>query len=81
MTRQYVACLFNPGDERSYTYHNDGDPVAVNDRVRVPSRKIERVVTVCAVDLPAPSYETKAILGRVETAALDRDPPAQSGLL
>lgn len=27
--RQFVAVQFNPWDRRSYTYHNDGEPVAV----------------------------------------------------
>lgn len=29
MARQYVAVKFRPGDKRSYTYHNDGEPVKV----------------------------------------------------
>lgn len=73
-TRQYVACQFSPGDHRTYTYHNDGDPVDVGDRVRVPCRKGERPVTVAAIVGVEPSFQTKAILGRVE-------PPAQTGLL
>jgi hypothetical protein len=62
--RQFVAVHFNAGDKTSYTYHNDGEPVAVDDRVRVPGRKGgERVVTVVEL-VKAPPFVTKAILGR-----------------
>lgn len=36
--RQYVACKFRSEDARSYTYHNDGEPVAVGDLVKVADR-------------------------------------------
>ncbi len=32
---QFVAVKFNPWDRRTYTYHHDGEPVAVGDTVEV----------------------------------------------
>lgn len=72
MSRQFIAVTFRPGDRQTYTYHNDGEPVAVGDRVRVPDRSGDgwQAVTVASIDVPAPTkFETKAILGLVEVPA------------
>ena len=62
--RQFVACVFREGDQRSYTYHNDGEPVAVGDRVRVTDRRGgEQTVTVAALVDQEPPFPTKPILG------------------
>lgn len=65
---QYVACKFRPEDRRSYTYHNDGEPVAVGDQVKIAGRGDDgwQRVHVVAVSDEKPSFETKPILGRVE---------------
>lgn len=62
--RQFVAIVFRPGDLRTYTYHNDGEPVAVGDRVMIPGRKGgEQAVTVAALPAEAPQFPTKPIIG------------------
>lgn len=71
---QYLACKFSPVDSRSYTYHNDGEPLAVGDMVKVAARKQDgwqRVKVEAIVDKP--TFDTKPILGKVE------DAPAQEG--
>jgi uncharacterized protein YhfF len=62
--RQLVAVQFNPWDQRSYTYHNDGEPVAVGDQVRVLTTKGEKIVTVAALPQEQPTFETKPIVGK-----------------
>lgn len=66
--RQHVAVKFNPESERTYTYHNDGEPVAAGDRVLIETGKGTKVVTVHSVrvrsaDDPPLEFETKGILG------------------
>lgn len=65
---QYVACKFRPEDRRSYTYHNDGEPVAVGDQVKIAGRDDDgwQRVHVVAVSDEKPSFDTKPILGKVE---------------
>lgn len=69
--RQFVAVKFRAGDRRTYTYHNDGPPVACGDEVKVPDRQGDawRRVTVHEVSWTVPTFETKAILGLAD------DPP------
>jgi hypothetical protein len=71
MDRQYVAVKFHPGDKRSYTYQNDGEPVKIGDVVKVPDRKGSGWMRATVTDLPfdKPAFETKAILGKVEQPA------------
>lgn len=68
MPRQYVACKFRPEDRRSYTYHNDGEPVAPGDVVKAPGRSEDgwQRVHVVSVSDEEPSFATKPILGKVE---------------
>ena len=64
MSRQYIRCKFNEHDYRTYTYHNDGAPVKVGDRVLVENRGIQKIVTVVSIAREAPTkFETKGILG------------------
>lgn len=70
MPRQYLACQFRPGDVRSYTYHNDGDPVMIGDFVTVETRRGTAEVEVID-EVGMPLFETKPILGKVEP-----EPPA-----
>lgn len=73
--RQYVACKFRPEDGRSYTYHNDGDPVVIGDEVKVADNRSDgwkRVTVVALVD-EAPPFATKPILGKVEPVPSDDD--------
>lgn len=73
--RQYVACRFNPWDQRTYTYHNDGPPVAVGDFAKVTDRSGDgwKRVEVMKVTDEAPPFETKPILEKIE---LDETAPA-----
>jgi len=58
--RQYVAVRFTPNARRTYTYHNDGEPVAIGDRVRIDGP--EGFQTVEVVALPdRPNFATKPI--------------------
>lgn len=79
MTRQFVACAFREGQTRTYTYHNDGEPVAPGDRVQIMSRDGLGKQTVFVVTLldDAPSFPTKPILGK----APPPPPPPQENLL
>lgn len=71
-TRQFVAVLFKPWDTRSYTYHNDGPPVAIGDSVLVTTAKGgQQAVTVSALPTEAPSFPTKPIDGLAPDVALD----------
>lgn len=65
---QYVACKFRPEDKRSYTYSNDGEPVAVGDEVKIAGRGEEgwQRVYVVAVSDEKPPFEMKPILGKIE---------------
>lgn len=68
--RQYIEVQFAPGG-RPYTYHNDGPPVAIGDRVKVSTpREGEKIVVVSGIDRDAPPYTTKAILGLADKALL-----------
>lgn len=60
---QYLACAFKE-DGLTYTYHNDGDPVVVGDRVRVQSGAVEKKVTVVSIVEEKPKFPTKPILGK-----------------
>lgn len=62
--RQYLDIAFRPGG-RTYRYHNDGEPVARGDKVRVTSRLEEgwQAVEVVAADYVEPPFKTTAILG------------------
>lgn len=77
MPRQYVACKFRSEDTRSYTYHNDGEPVAVGDLVKVADARSDgwKRVEVVSVSDQAPTFATKPILGKLEP-----EPAAQSDL-
>lgn len=66
--RQYVACKFRPEDRRTYTYHNDGEPVAVGDAVKVLDRSGDgwKRIEVVEIGHIAPSFPTKPILGKID---------------
>jgi hypothetical protein len=70
--RQFVAIKFREADQRSYTYHNDGPPVSIGDRVLVPSRNGgSQAVIVAGLGIDPPPFETKAILGLEPADELD----------
>lgn len=75
-SRQFVACAFRPGDVRTYTYHNDGAPVAVGDRVIVETNRGTQTVTVESLPTQAPTFPTKPVLGLAPPP--DEEPPAES---
>jgi hypothetical protein len=63
---QYVSVQFKPWDRRGYTYHWEGPPLAVGDKVIVATKDGEQVVTVSSIDVPPPAFETKAIIAIAE---------------
>jgi hypothetical protein len=71
--RQYVVCKFRPGDTQTYTYHNDGEPVAVGDTVKVPGAEGWSRAKVVRLDRIIPSFPTKPIEGRLDEQST---PPA-----
>jgi len=65
MPRQYVSVKFRQEDARTYTYHNDGDPLAPGQTARIESKRGEgwQLVFVDSVSDKAPeTYATKPIL-------------------
>ncbi|MGE4321966.1 MAG: hypothetical protein AB7E60_02930 [Sphingobium sp.] len=70
-SRQYIACKFRITDARSYTYHNDGEPLAVGDFAKVEDRDGDgwKRVEVVAIGDEAPSFPTKPTLGKIEPEA------------
>ena len=63
--RQFILCKFRESDTRAYTYHNDAEPVAPGDVVRVADRSGDgwKKVFVAGVTDEVPRFETKPILG------------------
>ena len=82
---QYVAVQFSPADQRRYTYHNDGEPVAIGDLVEVETKDGRKRVTVAGLPESKPNFETKPILGRAEergdaeTAVRNDESPPPAG--
>lgn len=68
---QYVKCRFAADDKRKYTYHNDGDPVAPGDMVRVETKDGAKTVEVVAVGDEKPNFKTKPVLGKAEAERAD----------
>lgn len=64
MTRQFLTATFASGG-MAYTYHNDGPLVAAGQKVLVNGKggKGTRTVTVQAIGVDKPAFETKAIIG------------------
>ncbi len=81
MKRQYVAIKFKPGDSRTYTYHNDGDPVKPGDKVVVTTNRGKNTVIVDSVTDEAPRFLTKPIAIPVDAKAglIDDDKPEAKG--
>lgn len=72
--RQYVAVKFNAWDQRSYTYHNDGDPVEIGDEILVEARGEQKRVVVDSIPFHAPTkFETKPIIGKAPPKAPSAD--------
>lgn len=71
MPRQYVACKFRSTDTRTYTYHHDGEPLAIGDTVRVPDGRADgwKRVQVVEISDQAPPFPTKPVLGKEEPEA------------
>ncbi len=65
---QYVACKFRPTDTRTYTYENDGEPVAVGDFVKVADNRSDgwKRVEVVEISDTAPPFACKPILGKID---------------
>ena len=72
-SRQFVAVKFRPGDARTYTYHNDGEPVAAGDEVKIADRNGDgwSRVTVAFISSEKPAFETKPCRVDDEPAAKD----------
>ena len=63
--RQYLAVKFRPGDSRTFTYHWDGEPMAVGQEAKAPRKDGDgwSRVTVAAITTKPTAFETKALLG------------------
>ena len=71
--RQYLAVKYRTEDTRTYTYHNDGDPVGAGQQVKLPARARKGEIpdpdewvrgTVVEINVEKPTgFETKGILG------------------
>jgi len=72
MTRQYVSVKFREQDQRTYTYHNDGEPLAPGDTGKVddPRGGWKRVYVVAVSD-QAPTFATKPVEKFVPPPAAD----------
>ena len=75
---QYVQCKFREEDSRSYTYENEGEPLAVGDMAKVPDRSGDgwKRVYVSGVTDEAPPFPCKPVLGKYEPESDDRPTPA-----
>jgi len=60
--RQWVYVRFQKTDGRTYAYHNDGDPLAVGDRVEVATRDAVRNLPVERITFEDPGFVTKPIM-------------------
>lgn len=67
----FVSVKFREGDARTYTYLANED-YAVGDRVLVEVKGEAKIVHVAELDLPAPQFTCKAIIGM----APPKDEPA-----
>lgn len=72
--RQFIACAFRKGDTRTYTYHNDREPVAVGDAVIVTTARGPSKVFVSAIIAEPPKFETKPIVGKAPEPAAEANP-------
>lgn len=61
--RQFVTCKFREEDKREYTYHNDGPPMVVGDRVETTGRGGHQVfLKVTGIIDEEPPFATKAVI-------------------
>lgn len=62
---QYVTARFKHST-RAYTFHNDGERLAVGDFVEAESRGSTKVVEICAIDQDPPPFPTNPIIQKVD---------------
>jgi hypothetical protein len=62
---QLIAVEFTPGG-RSYTYHNTGEPVRVDEEVVVMTNRGPQTVLVVSTNPPTPKVPTKPIIGKAD---------------
>lgn len=67
--RQFAACRFRSTDTRTFTYHNDAEPLAPGDFVEVDARGSVKTVEVVSITDLAPEFETKPVIRKVEQDA------------
>ena len=58
----FVSVKFREGDVRTYTYETDAT-FAPGDRVLVEVKGEEKIVHIAEINLPAPKFECKPIIG------------------
>jgi hypothetical protein len=64
---QFVATRFRPNERRLYTFHNDGEPVALGDFVEVELRDgSKKIVEVASLIDAKPSFPTAPVLSKAE---------------
>jgi hypothetical protein len=66
--RQFVSVQFHPSDRKTYTYHNDGEPVTEGDQVVVNTDRGPAEVEVISVFADEPPFATKPIVGKARPA-------------
>lgn len=71
MPRQYLTIAYKEGTTKTYTFHNDGEPVEPGDVVKLPDRRDSDswVKGYVHDEVEQPAFETKGILGVVEDVA------------
>jgi len=67
---QFIAVSLAAG-KRTYTYHNDGEPVQIGDKVKLPAPRGEDgwIPGIVEAVVSAPSFGTKPVIGIIETDA------------
>lgn len=68
----FLSVKFRETDTRTYTYQTDA-PFAPGDRVLVEVRGEQKIVHVAEIDLPAPKFECKPIIGPASIADAEQD--------
>jgi hypothetical protein len=61
---QFVSVQFQAWDRRSYTYHWEGEPLAIGDKVVVETKAGQVEVEVVTIRLDTPDFPTKPVIRR-----------------
>lgn len=75
----FVSVKFRESDTRTYTYQTDA-AFAPGDRVLVEVKGEQKVVHVAEVDLPAPKFDCKPIIGMAPAKEITLSDGSDGGL-